>query len=316
MSRNVRDCSELEIQPLGQPINVSSIPLRSPFRYPGGKTWLVPRVRHWLASLPFQVTEFFEPFAGGGIIGLTVAAEELAPHVTMYELDTDIAAVWHTVLTDPGGPEWLADRIVGFSPTLQSVKEILADTPDNQRARAFRTILKNRTYRGGILAPGSALLNTGENGRGILSRWYPNTLSKRLSDIATFRKRITFVESDGLTLLAAEAHRAKAVWFLDPPYSGGKKETGKRLYARYQMDHERLFRLAAMLEGDFLMTYEDDQQIVELAGKHSFDTELVAMKNTHHRVVSELLIGRDLDWLRRHVSSRGDQQNLSIGRDL
>ena len=29
-------------------VNVASVPQRSPFRYPGGKTWLVPVVRQWL----------------------------------------------------------------------------------------------------------------------------------------------------------------------------------------------------------------------------------------------------------------------------
>jgi len=299
MSRNPSERPIHEIQPLDRPINVSSIPLRSPFRYPGGKTWLVPRVRQWLTSLSFQVSEFIEPFAGGGIIGLTVAAENLAQHVTMCELDADIAATWHTILADSGGAEWLANRILGFQPTLQGVKEILIGTPGSQRERAFRTVLKNRTFRGGILAPGSALLNTGENGRGILSRWYPNTLSERLSDIAAIRGRITFIEGDGLTLIDCEAHYANSVWFLDPPYSGGKKAAGKRLYTCYLLDHERLFNLVSTLEGDFLMTYEDDQEVVELARSHNLDMELVAMKNTHHKVVYELLIGKNLDWLRR-----------------
>jgi hypothetical protein len=31
-------------------VNVSTVPHRSPFRYPGGKTWLVPRVRDWLGA--------------------------------------------------------------------------------------------------------------------------------------------------------------------------------------------------------------------------------------------------------------------------
>lgn len=306
MLKRTSVCSISDVQPLDRPINVSSIPLRSPFRYPGGKTWLVPRVRSWLASLSFQAIEFFEPFAGGGIIGLTVAAESLAVHVTMCELDSDIAAVWDTILVDPEGAKWLADRIVSFHPTPQSVREILADIPGSQRDRAFRTILRNRTARGGILAPGSALLNVGENGRGLLSRWYPNTLSERLLGIALFGERIAFVEGDGLDLIAGEAaHRANSVWFLDPPYSGGTKAAGKRLYTCCHLDHERLFNLASALEGDFLMTYEDDREIAELAKGHNMDMELVAMKNTHHKVVFELLIGRNLDWLRRQSVQEG-----------
>ena len=29
-------------------VNVASVPQRSPLRYPGGKTWLIPHIREWL----------------------------------------------------------------------------------------------------------------------------------------------------------------------------------------------------------------------------------------------------------------------------
>ncbi|HOM71951.1 MAG TPA: DNA adenine methylase, partial [Armatimonadota bacterium] len=74
-------------------INIASVPHRSPFRYPGGKTWLVPQVRKWLHSLQDKPEEFIEPFAGGGIISLTVAFESLANRVTMIELDEQVASV-------------------------------------------------------------------------------------------------------------------------------------------------------------------------------------------------------------------------------
>ncbi len=74
-------------------VNVASVPQRSPFRYPGGKTWLVPHIRQWLASRKSPPNDFIEPFAGGGIVSLTVAAENLADHVTMVELDEQVAAV-------------------------------------------------------------------------------------------------------------------------------------------------------------------------------------------------------------------------------
>src|SRR5213076_2414227 len=85
-----------------KPVNVASVPQRSPFRYPGGKTWLVPRIRQWLCSLPAKPAEFIEPFTGGGIISLTVAFERLAQHVTMVERDEQVAAVWKTMLNGGG----------------------------------------------------------------------------------------------------------------------------------------------------------------------------------------------------------------------
>ncbi len=42
-----------------------------------------------------------------------------------------------------------------------------------------------------------------------------------------------------------------------------------------------------------------------LAAWHGFDTEAVAMKNTHHAKMTELLIGKNLDWMRYSQSSEG-----------
>lgn len=56
-----------------RPVNVASVPHRSPFRYPGGKTWFVPRLRQWLTNQTAKAKLLVEPFAGGGIISLTAA---------------------------------------------------------------------------------------------------------------------------------------------------------------------------------------------------------------------------------------------------
>ena len=71
-------------------ITVASVPHRSPFRYPGGKTWLVPYVRQWMKNLRHRPLEFAEPFAGGGIVGLSVLFDGLAEKLTIVEIDRDI----------------------------------------------------------------------------------------------------------------------------------------------------------------------------------------------------------------------------------
>jgi DNA adenine methylase len=89
---------QFDVSDLGRVVNVASVKQRSPFRYPGGKTWLVPRVRRWLASLPQRPARLIEPFAGGAIIGLTAAAEKLAEHVILVGLDEDVFDLDHARL--------------------------------------------------------------------------------------------------------------------------------------------------------------------------------------------------------------------------
>ena len=279
-------------------VNVASVPQRSPFRYPGGKTWLVPRLRQWLKSQPSKPREFIEPFAGGAIASLTTAFEGCAEWVTMVERDEQVAAVWRVILQQPGGGEWLANRIIHFDLTPENAQKVLCKPEPTLRETAFRTLLKNRINHGGILAPGVGILKHGENGKGIKSRWYPETLQKRILAIVNQRDSIQFIEGDGMRVLAENVNQADAVFFIDPPYTLGKgKRAGTRLYAYNELDHEELFRIASTLKGDFLMTYDNAQSVLELAEKFGFDTKPVAMKNTHHAEMSELLIGRNLNWL-------------------
>jgi len=272
-------------------VNVASVPHRSVFRYPGGKTWLVPHVRHWLASI-HRPAEFAEPFAGGGIVGLSVLFDGLSDRITLVELDRAVAAVWKVILNGKGTA--LAERITDFEVSEAAVRNFLSADHRKLYDLAFATILRNRMQRGGIMAPGASLMRAGENGKGLHSRWYAQTLKRRILDIVQKKKSITFIQGDGIAFLRANAKRHDIACLIDPPYT----VAGRRLYAHSEIDHENLFQTAGMLKGDFLMTYDNVEPVRELANKHGFDTQEVAMKNTHHAVMSELLIGRNLDWAR------------------
>jgi DNA adenine methylase len=291
-----------------QIINVASVPNRSPFRYAGGKTWFVPHTRKWLSSFKAKPAEFVEPFLGGGITSLTVAFERLSQHITMVELDNEVAAVWEVIIS--GDAEKLANRIVEFEFNIDNVKQLIGKNFSNVEDIAFRTIVKNRATRGGILAEGVGLIKGGEKGKGLASRWYPETLKRRILDISRVRDNITFIKEDGLEVMLRHAHNPDAVFFIDPPYTAPGKSAGSRLYTHSQIDHERLFEIAHDLQGDFVMTYDNEPGAIELAKRHGFDIETVAMKNTHHAEMTELVIGRNLDWLRS--SERPVQLTLDL----
>ena len=280
---------------LGAPINVASVPQRSPFRYPGGKTWFVPAFRRWMSQLGKRPSLLVEPFAGGATISLAAICENLVEHAVLIELDPDVAAVWQTVAKGDGLE--LAQKILAFDLTVENVKLALQAPSENNLEMAFKTILKNRTFHGGILAAGSGLIKSGEAGKGIASRWYPETLARRFHALHTVRHRLTVLCGDSLALSSAYAHDVQAVFFVDPPYTAGGKKAGKRLYTFSEIDHGALFNLCAQLGGDFVMTYDNATEVHTLADIQGFDTRLIAMKNTHHAQMSELVIGRDLGWL-------------------
>lgn len=274
-----------------RPVNVSSVPQRSPFRYPGGKTWLVPYVRRWLLARPNRPARLVEPFAGGAIISLTAAFETLAGQVFFSEMDGGVAAVWKVVLN--GRAEWLAKEIERFDFTEKRVRAVLGRAATTVPELAFQTLLRNRVQRGGIMAPGAGLVKTGEANRGLAARWYPETLARRIREINTQKERLVFTQGDGLALMAEHAEDQEAVFYADPPYT----VAAKRLYTCWQVDHEALFAQMQRVRGDFLMSYDNTAEVRELAARFGFVTRPIAMKNTHHEEMTELLIGRDLSWL-------------------
>lgn len=276
-------------------VNTASVRHRSPFRYPGGKTWLVPLIRQWLATVNRPVSRFIEPFAGGAIVSLSVLFDGLAQSITLVEKDSNVGSVWQTVVAGDG-PD-LAKRIVNFDLTEDNVRQVLESkiAPDDVIGRALATIVRNRVQRGGIMAPGAGLVRNGENGRGLKSRWYPETLRNRLLDLHTKHTLINFQPGDGISFIRTNANDPGIVWFIDPPYT----VAGRRLYLHSEIDHEKLFNETAKLCGPFLMTYDNTEEIRGLAKDCGLQVSEVAMKNTHHAIMSELLIGRDLSWVKQ-----------------
>jgi DNA adenine methylase len=274
-------------------VNVAAVAHRSPFRYPGGKTWLVPRMREWLRSMSPRPRELAEPFAGGAIISLSALFEHLVQKIVLVEKDADVGSVWNVIVYGEGLR--LASDILTFPLDGESVKNLLAKPATNEFERAFNTVVRNRVQHGGILAAGASMINKGENGRGIRSRWYPNTLRKRIHAIVYARQDIDFIQGDGIEFIRYNAHRSDTAFFIDPPYT----VAGRRLYTHSEIDHRELFKAAQKIRGDFLMTYDNVEEIREMAREFGFCTALLPMKNTHHELMNELLIGKNLTWLRR-----------------
>ena len=268
--------------------NVASVPQRSPLRYPGGKTWLVPHVRKWL-SAPVDV--LIEPFAGGGIVSLTAVMEGRAERALMVDLDRDVSSFWRATLEHSDD---MIARILALRPDRAAVERIAQEVPSTVLDHGFRTLVLNRTRRGGVLAPGASLIRSGENGAGICSRWYPDTLARRIREIAAYSDRLLFCEGDGVRLLEMLCSQPGARFFIDPhtlPAAASRQARGSMLTTPWTTP--RIFEALASSQADFMMTYDCSSEIVSLVRQHGFHGAVVEMKSGHHLKIPELVITRD-----------------------
>jgi DNA adenine methylase len=251
----------------------------SPFRYPGGKSALRKKIIEWIRNLGYRVKFFVEPFAGGSSVGLAIAELDLADSIILAELDADVAAVWNVSLN--GQADALAAKIRNFKLTEASARTTLDTKVHDRLGRAFRCLLQNRIARGGIMAPGAGVLNQGEGGKGMGSRWYPETLAKRIESIHAIRAKLRFVEGDGLQVLREFSSTPRTAAFVDPPYVVNGRGAGLRLYRHHDVDCKQLFNVIRKFHGPMIITYHRSDIVEREAKAAGIECHTVNMHTAH-----------------------------------
>lgn len=261
----------------------------SPLRYPGGKRALLPYTQAWLKNLPHPPEHLVEAFAGGAGVGLTALATGLIDHLTLVELDPDVANLWQVVFSDSG--EDLADYI--STVTTPAAAHCLMQLPCvDELDRALHTLIHNRLSFNGIRAAGAGMLGTPNGAPASSWSFNPTTLAKRIRALTARRDDVTVIPDDALAVLPSFATAKGTAFYLDPPYSAAGN-FASRLYPHWRLNHQRLMKVASELEGPFLLSHQDAPVVRRLASKHGFGLAEV----TPVRQTRELLMSRDLRWL-------------------
>jgi DNA adenine methylase len=108
-------------------------------------------------------------------------------------------------------------------------------------------------------------MKNGENNIGVGSRWYPETLARRIAAINATKNKIEFLHKDAFDVIPKYLHDRTAAFFIDPPYTAGGKSAGKRLYLHSLIDHNSLFDLLENAACDVMLTYDDTREVLDLA---------------------------------------------------
>ncbi len=216
----------------------------------GSKCWFVPHAREFLRD--WRPKTIVEPFAGSGIVGLSLLNEGYAERLVLAEKDEDYLAFWRAALGDSNFSYRVAkwtEQVLGLpfeqqKPfVLESLEKMERDGP------GFWILLRSRVGFNGKKVGGYM---TEKSRGGILCRW-PRTLDISLDLLYSLRNKIAVVEDGFEALSAFDSEDSYA--FVDPIYTLTKKCPGHKLYPKTVFDHDRLHSMLATRKGAWQLTY-------------------------------------------------------------
>jgi len=230
--------------------------LKSPLRYPGGKSRLSERL---VSLFPNDFLEYREPFVGGGSVFFE--AKQRHPNVKfrINDLFQDLYVFWKMLRDYPESVIENVRRLKSsYSDGRRLYDFLTAPHYPSEIERASEFFAVNRiTFSG-------TTLSGGYSDESFHKRFTDSSIERlwKSSEILTDDVGITGNDFSHLTDLPGE----NVFLFLDPPYCIGKKSKlyGKDGNLHREFDHMRLFESLRNSPHRWLMTYNDCGFIREL----------------------------------------------------
>lgn len=122
----------------------------SPFRYPGGKTKLLPVLMEYIDNILFDQNIFIDAFVGGGSVILEVASKY--PDIKLIANDKDVLiySYWQVVSNSNTDDLNKLLQLLETKPTLELFYQLREDNSTDLVQRAYKALFFNRTTFSGI----------------------------------------------------------------------------------------------------------------------------------------------------------------------
>ena len=242
-------------------------------QYPGRKHWFVQPAAKFFRAHPCQT--LIEPFAGSGIVGLSLLYAGIVERLVLVEKDERIVCLLKGLLDDPK----IADRYAAFECTRENVIRLL-----KTERSAFRYLVQSRVCNRAKFSGG--LRTT------IDARWCRDLVVANIRRVYAMRDRITVIDGDGLKVMRQHAGDREVGCYADPPYSADVSSKGYLVYRHHKLDHKKLFYLLSGWRGPWLLTEDNTRMVRRLALCYRFVSKRVLMTTADNKGKKELVLWR------------------------
>jgi len=232
----------------------------SPLRYPGGKSFLFSFLGSIIEKRGLRKVTYVEPFAGGAGAALALLFLKKVERIIINDLDRAIYSFWKSAVFES---ERFIEAIRNTPITVdewRKQKAIYLNSRSRRFELGFAAFFLNRTNVSGIL-DGGPIGGIEQGGKWkIDARYYRETLTERIRQLAKHKNRISVYNRDGVDLITAYLDQKCTFIYLDPPYY----DKGATLYLNHyrQADHERLAqRLNHRPNANWILTYDNRREI-------------------------------------------------------
>ena len=215
--------------------------IRSPLRYPGGKTRGVQLITPYF---PDKLDTLLSPFFGGGSIELSIAAK--GTKVLGYDVFSPLAEFWECLNEQP---DQLANEVEKYFPLEKERFYALQKSQTNftkklQRAAVFY-VLNRSSFSGATLSGG-------------MSPGHPRFTESSIQRLRDhYNPNIKVVQADFETSLKKHT---TVFAYLDPPYLISSSLYGKKGNAHKDFDHGKLAKMLVNRE-HWILSYNDCEEI-------------------------------------------------------
>lgn len=228
--------------------------IKSPLRYPGGKSRSIKKI---IEYLPENFSEFREPFVGGG--SLFIYLKQQYPHLKIWinDLNPELFLFWKTAQSDL---EKMVKEIFDIKNSYLDGKKLFNELTNvtvdelSDFERAVRFFVLNRITFSGTVESG------GFSKQAFYKRFTESSI-ERLEKLESILPNIKITNIDYSYLLKSTSKNI--FLFLDPPYFTATKSKlyGKKGELHTTFNHERFSKLMKDCYSNWLITYDDCPEI-------------------------------------------------------